>query len=111
MRVDRADVKLEQIRARLPAEEDWRYVRRRKLVRVGNFVQPLRTGKEAFPAMLAAIAAAKNQVHLETYMLRADRTGNEFKEAMIERARAGVRVRLLFDSLGSFGLPGSFLGE
>jgi cardiolipin synthase A/B len=111
MRVDPADVKLEPIRARLPDEADWRYVRRRKLVRVGNFVQPLRTGKEAFPAMLAAIAAAKHHVHLETYLLRADRTGNEFKEAMIERARAGVRVRLLFDSLGSFGLPGAFLGE
>jgi cardiolipin synthase len=111
MRVESPDVKLIQREASLQSTEDWRYVRRRKFVRVGNLVQPLRTGKEAFPAMLAAIAAAKSHVHLETYMLRADRTGNEFKDAMVERARAGVRVRFLYDSLGSFGLPSAFLGE
>jgi len=94
-----------------PADVDWRYVRRWKYVRIGNLVQPLRTGKEAFPSMLAAIAAAKSHVHLETYILRADRTWNEFKDALVERAKAGVHVRLLYDSLGSFGLPGAFRAE
>jgi len=90
---------------------DRSYIRLPKLVREGNLVQPLRAGKETFPSMLAAIAEARSHVYLEMYILRADRTGNEFKEALVERAKAGVRVRLLYDSLGSFGLPGDYLGE
>ena len=100
-----------QRRVRREEEGDWRYVRAKRLVRRGNLVQPLRGGKEAFPAMLAAIAKAKSHVYLETYILRADRTGREFHAALAERARAGVRVRLLYDSIGSFGLPGAFLAE
>jgi cardiolipin synthase A/B len=67
-------------------------------------VQLLRRGAEAFPAMLAAIAGAQSHVHLETYILRSDTTGKQFQAALIERARAGVQVRLLFDSVGSFSL-------
>ncbi|HEV8112181.1 MAG TPA: phospholipase D-like domain-containing protein [Planctomycetota bacterium] len=89
---------------------DLSYVRWLKLLRAGNLVQPLRAEK-AFPPMLAAIAAARKHIHFETYILRADRTGDIFKAALIERARAGVRVRLLYDSLGSFGLPGAYIAE
>lgn len=95
----------------LASGPEWTYLPRRRSVRLGNLVRPLRTGKEAFPAMLAAIASARKHVFFETYILRADRTGEEFKQALIERSRAGVRVCLLYDSLGSFGLPGAFLAE
>src|SRR5262245_27946155 len=111
MRVQLSDVPLFLRRRRRLADGDWIYLLRRKHVRPGSLVQPLRAGKEVFPAMLRAIAAAKSHVHLETYILRADRTGEEFKAALVERARAGVRVRLLYDSLGSFGLASSFLAE
>jgi cardiolipin synthase len=74
-------------------------------------VTPLRAGSETFPAMLAAIEAARQRVHLEMYILRADRIGTRFKEALIERARAGLEVRLLYDAIGSFGLPGSYVEE
>jgi len=50
-------------------------------------------------------------VHLEMYILRGDRIGTEFKLAMIERARSGVQVRLIYDSLGSFGLPAAYLSD
>ena len=93
------------------AGPEWEYFTRRKAVRCGNVVKPLRTGKEAFPAMLAAIASAKRHVFFETYILRADRTGDEFKQALVERARNGVAVRLLYDSLGSFGLASAYLAE
>ena len=111
MRVHLPDVALLRRRRRGAADGDWRYVLRRKQVRPGNLVQPLRAGKEAFPAMLEAIAKAKSHVHLETYILRADKTGNEFKAALVERARAGVRVLLLYDSLGCLGLPVAYLDE
>ena len=102
----------DEVRAADPdARPRWEYIRGRRKVRLGNLVRPLRTGKEAFPAMLDAIASARKHVFFEVYILRPDRTGEEFKAALVERAKAGVLVRLLYDSLGSFGLPGAFLAD
>ncbi len=75
----------------------------------GNKLQLLNDGREAYPAMLAAIRAARETVHLETYMLKADRTGQAFADAMVERSRRGVSVRLIFDAIGSLELPNSFI--
>lgn len=111
MRVSFPDVPLLRLGKRRREVGDWEYVLRRKHVRPGNLVQPLRAGREAFPAMLEAIAKAKSHVHLEMYILRADRIGNEFKAAFVERARAGVRVCVMYDSLGSLGLPDAYLDE
>jgi cardiolipin synthase len=61
----------------------------------------LRDGREAFPAMLAAIAAARSSVCLETYILRDDSLGRRFAAALEERARNGVEVNLLYDGWGS----------
>lgn len=70
--------------------------------RVGpNRVALLKDGYQAYPAMLAAIASAKSTVCLETYILREDSTGNRFLEALMERARAGVEVLLMYDEWGS----------
>src|SRR5882672_7907067 len=80
------------------------YIRTPELLVEGNRVELLRRGEQAFPAMLAAIASATSHVHLETYILRSDTTGGRFQAALIERARAGVRVRLQFDGLGSLNL-------
>jgi cardiolipin synthase len=81
-----------------------RYVRESKLLFGGNHALLLRRGEEAYPAMLEAIANARRSVHLETYILRSDATGRLFQAALIERARRGVDVRLMFDSVGSLGL-------
>ncbi|WP_050436380.1 phospholipase D-like domain-containing protein [Chondromyces crocatus] len=51
--------------------------------------------------MLRAIARAERTVCLETYILRSDRTGERFAEALAERAAAGVEVNLLYDAWGS----------
>src|SRR5688500_19596463 len=61
----------------------------------------LRDGAQAYPAMLAAIAEGRSTVCLETYILQEDHTGTRFAEALIERARAGVEVNLLYDDWGS----------
>ncbi len=68
----------------------------------------LKDGGQAFPAMLAAIGAARSTICLETYILRADRTGMLFAEALAERARAGVEVSVLYDAWGS-SLSGGYL--
>ncbi len=85
-----------------------RYLTRPERIRPWNRVEPLIGGQQAYPQMLAAIRAAQRHVHLEIYILRDDRVGLEFRDALLERARAGVAVRVLYDSLGSFGLEDSF---
>lgn len=67
----------------------------------GNDLEPLLTGDEAFPQMLAAIRAAEHHVHLQSFIVGNDAVGREFMEAVAERARAGVRVRVLYDRFGS----------
>jgi len=74
----------------------------------GNRVTLLFDGPQIFPAMLARIAAAREWVHFDNYIIRDDRIGRRFAEAFIERARSGVRVRVLTDWLGSFGTGGGY---
>jgi len=88
-----------------------RYARSKLRWRVGCSVEVLRAGAETFPAMLAAIASAQESVSLETYILAADSTGDKFKAALIERAHAGVKVRVIYDAVGSFGLPNAWVDE
>ena len=72
-------------------------------------VQLLVGGAATFDALVAAIALARHHVHLEYYIFEADRTGTRIRDALIERARAGVKVRLLLDALGSGGASRQFL--
>ena len=67
----------------------------------GNTVQLLCNAQEHFPAWLDAIGSAKHWVHFESYILRDDRSGREFAEALVAATRRGVRVRLLYDWLGA----------
>lgn len=67
----------------------------------GNRVRLLENGDGSFPAMLAAIRGAQSSVHLETFIFSNDEIGGQFVEALEERARAGVTVRLLLDAIGS----------
>ncbi|MDQ1641955.1 MAG: cardiolipin synthase [Actinomycetota bacterium] len=66
----------------------------------GNALTVLRNGDQIFPAMLRAIRAAEATVDLCTFVYWKGDIAVEFAEAMSERARAGVRVRLLIDALG-----------
>ncbi|WP_202796016.1 phospholipase D-like domain-containing protein [Opitutus terrae] len=69
----------------------------------GNAIRLLRDARENYPAWLEAIRSARRRVHFENYIIADDRTGNTFAEALIERATAGVSVRLIYDWLGAFG--------
>lgn len=58
-------------------------------------------GSRKFPALLDAIATARHHVHLEYYIFEPDHTGRAVRDALVERARAGVAVRLLVDAVGA----------
>jgi cardiolipin synthase len=72
-------------------------------------VQLLSDGAATFDALVEAIASARFHVHVEYYIFDPDRTGSRIRDALVERARAGVQVRLLVDALGSAGLGREFL--
>jgi cardiolipin synthase len=72
-------------------------------------VKLLVDGREAYPEMLAAIGAARESVDLETYILQADVTGHRFAAALMAAALRGVKTRLLYDGVGSLGLPAEFV--
>ncbi len=72
----------------------------------GNDVRLLLDGRENYPAWLEAIAAARSTVHFECYIIQDDPTGRRFADALGERARAGVRVRLIYDWMGARGRTG-----
>ena len=67
----------------------------------GNRIEDLQNGDEIFPAMLEAIRGAKRSITFETYIYWSGEIGKEFREALAERARAGVKVHVLVDWVGS----------
>jgi len=67
----------------------------------GNAVRVLRDAAENYPAWLEAIREARHTVFLENYLFSEDEVGLEFQRALIDSARDGVRVRVIYDWLGS----------
>ncbi|MBT8091032.1 MAG: cardiolipin synthase, partial [Gammaproteobacteria bacterium] len=66
----------------------------------GNAVDVYHNGEQAYPAMLASIESAKQQVLLATYILKTDRTGRSFADALGAAAARGVEVMVLIDGVG-----------
>ena len=66
----------------------------------GNRSKCCATAIEAYPTMLAAIAAAEKSIGLVSYIFRADKAGEAFIEALIRAQRRGVEVRVLIDGVG-----------
>ena len=67
----------------------------------GNRVDTLLNGDEIFPAMLKAIREARRTIDFETYIYWSGTVGKEFADALSERAKAGVKVHILVDWVGS----------
>lgn len=67
----------------------------------GNRIDPLFNGDEIFPAMLEAIRGARKTITFETFIYWSGEIGRELREALSERARAGVKVHVLLDWAGS----------
>jgi cardiolipin synthase A/B len=77
----------------------------------GNTTAALQNGDQIFPAMLAAINAAKSSINFETHIYWSGRTGEQFARAISERVSAGVKVHLMLDWLGSSKMSSQLIGE
>jgi cardiolipin synthase A/B len=75
----------------------------------GNRVDTLLDGDQIFPAMLEAIRNARRTITFETYIYWSGSVGKEFADALSERARAGVKVHILVDWVGSQKMEAALL--
>ncbi|HUQ68924.1 MAG TPA: cardiolipin synthase [Planctomycetaceae bacterium] len=75
---------------------------------VGNRVELFQNTHAAMNSIIRAVEAAEQSIHLEYYIWQPDRIGTKLRDLLIEKARAGVKVRFLYDALGSLRLGQSF---
>ncbi|MGM0876766.1 MAG: cardiolipin synthase [Bacillota bacterium] len=76
-----------------------------------NHLDVFTDGKEKFDTLLEDIEHAKNHIHLQYYILKNDQLGKRLVEALTKKAKQGVKVRVLYDDLGSRGLRPSFFSK
>ncbi len=85
----------------------------RRLTRIpftrGNEVELLIDGEATYASMLEAIAKAETYIFVQFYIVRDDGIGRRLRDALIEKARTGVRVCFLYDEIGCLKLPGAYL--
>ena len=76
-----------------------------------NEVKLLLNGEIKFPAVIAALEEARHHIHMEYYIFENDEIGNEIKNILVEKAKKGVKVRFVYDDLGSRSIRKQFLRE
>lgn len=77
----------------------------------GNATKLLVDGDATFSEILSVIDAAKDYVLVQFYTIRDDELGRKLASHLSERARAGVRVKVLYDGIGSVGLPSLYIED
>ncbi|MDO3720642.1 cardiolipin synthase [Marinobacter sp. chi1] len=77
----------------------------------GNTVELLINGEATFDSILRGIAEAERYILFQFYMIHDDGLGRRVKDALAERARAGVKVMVLYDEVGSSRLTEAYLAD
>ncbi|HHV71424.1 MAG TPA: cardiolipin synthase [Clostridia bacterium] len=78
---------------------------------INNCAKVLTDGKETFREIEKSLLGAKNHIHLEYYIIRDDKLGNKVKNILIQKAKEGVEVRVIYDWLGSWGIRKRYIRE
>jgi cardiolipin synthase len=81
------------------------------VILAGNRFEALLNGDQIFPPMLSAIRGARHTISFETYIYWSGQIGKDFADALAERARAGVKVHVLVDWVGSSKMEKAYLEE
>ncbi len=74
----------------------------------GSRITPYTDGATKMEALLAALAEARHHIHLQYYILSNDETGRRLRDLLIRKAREGVRIRILYDDVGSSKVKKAF---
>ena len=76
-----------------------------------NKVVILNNGHDTYKAMFDELRKAKHHIHLEYYILYSDNIGQELGKLLIEKAKEGVKVRIIYDHVGSWDITRSFISK
>ena len=74
----------------------------------GSRIAVYTDGRSKMEALMEEIARARHHIHIQYYILNDDQTGCRLRDALVAKAREGVRVRILYDDVGSRGAKNSF---
>lgn len=80
-------------------------------ITANNHLSLLENGEQKFPRLFADIEQAKHSIHLEYYIFRFDDVGSELVHRLIQKAKAGVAVRMIYDDYGCLGLNQAVLNR
>lgn len=75
----------------------------------GNQIKIYTSGNDMIQGLLEAVEAAKHHIHMEFYVFEDDSVGQMVRNALIEKAKEGVKIRFLYDDVGSWKLPNRFV--
>ena len=73
-----------------------------------NEVEIYTSGYDFFPSLLMEIGKAEHHIHIDTFIISDDPLGRLIADALIDKARQGIEVRLIYDDVGSWRTPNSF---
>lgn len=76
-----------------------------------NKVTILNNGDQTFPAIFSALQEAKHHIHLEYYMIEEGEISRQLKEILIDKARKGIEIRLIYDGVGSWGISKKYVND
>ena len=77
---------------------------------INNRVEVLTNGEATFDKIISELLLAQDHIHMEYFIIRDDEIGNRIKDILILKAKSGVKVRLVYDSVGSWRLGGRYIG-
>lgn len=80
----------------------------RAILTAGNQITLISSGNDFLTELLREIYAAQSHIHLQTYIIEDDPVGRLVRDALIDRAREGIEVRLLYDDVGCWKVPNRF---
>lgn len=78
---------------------------------INNDITIFKNGIEKFDALKAELKKAKHHIHLEYFIVKNDQIGNEIKNILIEKAKEGVRIKFIFDRVGSIKIGKKYLQD
>lgn len=77
----------------------------------GNAVKIYTNGKDKFDALEQDLLSAKKYIHIQYYIFESDKIGNHIKDLLIKKAIEGIKVRIIYDHIGSIHVKKRFINE
>ena len=81
------------------------------LITEHNKIELYNIGQKTFDAIKEALLAAKDHIHMEFYIIKNDKIGNEIKDILVQKAKEGVDVRVIYDDVGSWSLSRKYKND